>query len=827
VIVNQSDTNLRAAFSGIFGGNQPFDFQIEVARHLLNGRSVILQAPTGSGKTWTALFPFLHAWRAEIPFPRKCLYAVPLRVLATQFKENAESLVAGWNGKAPAIRLQTGEQQDDPTFEQDLIFTTIDQVLSSALSVPYSLGYRRANLNAGAVFSSYLVCDELHLFPVDERTGQGALATLIELLRTFRCAMPFLLMTATLSAQLLANLQEELDAELVTIGKDALPKIESQQKTRRYHVVEAELNARAVLDYHETRSLVICNQVQRAIDTYEELCQAVATDPRRAGTTEVMLLHSRFITQHRAGKEQTIRHQFGDPKQIKSALERTPSMIVVATQTIEVGLDITCERLHTELAPANALIQRAGRCARYKDEEGDVLIYRLPEDSAQPHLPYDATLCTITWEAFRDEQFNGRALQFSDEQQIVTAVHNPTDEKLFARIKQEGYRRWQSMSAAMLRGDKEGRATLIRKVDSRTILVHGDPKQIRNPYRWRGFSLFHGTLRGWLNRLKAGDGPPADWWLRYPVEAPDESEESRRQPTYSWDNYVQDPAQLDVSPIFVVNPELVAYDQWRGFRLLPAETAIAVSELCQEPPIGTVAPRFLTRYNLESYARHIQNMLSVYYHASNLAQQMAFAGKRLAANSNLSPEQFERAVLLVLALHDVGKLQQGWQDWSHAYQRMIGDPAKSTTMIVHTNYKPHKYPEHEQAERAISIPRPHHAAEGACAVWPIILRTLDNDDWLSRAVFTAIARHHAPFVDDVEPYSLHQHSQTAIAEALSLIGVSTQLATLTQMKGRKFPKGTALQNQLIASDDPDQWLIYTLLVRALRLCDGHAVEGVE
>ncbi|WP_026530159.1 type I-G CRISPR-associated helicase/endonuclease Cas3g [Haematomicrobium sanguinis] len=44
--------------------------------------------------------------------------------------------------------------------------------------------------------------------------------------------------------------------------------------------------------------------------------------------------------------------------------EGTPARFVVATQTLEVGVDIDLEALITELAPANALIQRAGRVNR-------------------------------------------------------------------------------------------------------------------------------------------------------------------------------------------------------------------------------------------------------------------------------------------------------------------------------------------------------------------------------------------------------------------------------------------------------------------------------
>src|SRR5947209_3869068 len=103
---------------------------------------------------------------------------------------------------------------------------------------------------------------------------------------------------------------------------------------------------------------------------------------------------------------------------------------------------------------------------------------------------------------FSQRQYNGCSLSFSDEQKIVSAVHNPTDEKLITKILQESYGRWDDMNAAIFRGEREGRTRLIRKVDSRMLLVHDNPLQILNPYAWRGFSLFQGTLRGWIKELR-------------------------------------------------------------------------------------------------------------------------------------------------------------------------------------------------------------------------------------------------------------------------------------------------------------------------------------
>ena len=60
-------------FQTIFGEELiPFAFQRKVAQHLLSGCNVILQAPTGAGKTKAALFPFLLAQRESIPFPERC-----------------------------------------------------------------------------------------------------------------------------------------------------------------------------------------------------------------------------------------------------------------------------------------------------------------------------------------------------------------------------------------------------------------------------------------------------------------------------------------------------------------------------------------------------------------------------------------------------------------------------------------------------------------------------------------------------------------------------------------------------------------------------------
>ena len=143
-------------------------------------------------------------------------------------------------------------------------------------------------------------------------------------------------MTATFSEPLLERLSECLNAEVVPVTDAELQQIPSQRgKRREYQVVNQTLldSTDTVIAQHRQRSIVICNTVARAQEMYESL----RDNPQSSTCTEVLLLHSRFLKEDRKAKEDMIRKRFkrdADPYNV----------ILVATQAIEVGLDITCEK---------------------------------------------------------------------------------------------------------------------------------------------------------------------------------------------------------------------------------------------------------------------------------------------------------------------------------------------------------------------------------------------------------------------------------------------------------------------------------------------------
>ena len=784
----------------------PFAFQRKVAQHLLNGRNVILQAPTGAGKTKAALFPFLLAQQEDIPFPRKLLYTTPMRVLAKSFHTDFKESPIGKENTLKAA-IQTGENQDDRQFRSDLIFTTIDQVLSSFLNIPYALGKRQGNVNAGAVVGAYLVFDEFHLF--DPETSLG---TVIQMLKMLNGITPFLLMTATFSEPLLKRLSEYFNAEVVPVTEAELKQIPSQRgKRREYQVVDQTLldSTDTVIDQHQQRSIVICNTVARA----QEMYQSLQENSQRSTCTEVLLLHSRFLKKDRKIKEDMIRKRFK-----RSA--GPDNVILVATQVIEVGLDITCENLHTELAPASAIFQRAGRCARFENESGTVTIYLVPSktDGLPNYAPYEKETCETTMEAFRKR--NENVMDFTAEQEIINEVHRASDEKILAELESRPTR--SRISEAISGQELALARELIRENDSRTLLVHDKPETLDKPFRVEGFSLYRGTLFGaWDKLQQEARKQGLSWSLKYPVEADNNSPDSRAAIVYNW-HEVKEKESLGDSPLFVVHPRLVAYDAEMGFRLEAGEKPCVLSipddETTQEREFGK-------GYYRETYTEHIEHLLNAYN--SGLAAELSYAASQLEQKLGSHKSAIDHAIRLCIALHDVGKLTVEWQNWAHKWQQVVGQSINVNYMAAHTDYNRDDLAEREK-EKQFPIQRPGHAVESVWAVAPLLAKVFGKEQKdLAEACLTAIGRHHAPQAKTCSPYTLHTAAPSEIKAVLQKIGHLGQTAQMHLESLCKQAKPIKPFSYFIQPNDTLALLTYFLIVRALRLADQEATSKVS
>lgn len=108
---------------------------------------------------------------------------------------------------------------------------------------------------------------------------------------------------------------------------------------------------------------VLRGTVGRAQNTYRTL--------KDAGIPNLVLLHSRFTAEDRAEKEKYLLAALGknpsDPEQPNP--NRPEQLTVVATQVLEQSLDIDFDFMVTDVAPAEALLQRVGRLHRHRGND--------------------------------------------------------------------------------------------------------------------------------------------------------------------------------------------------------------------------------------------------------------------------------------------------------------------------------------------------------------------------------------------------------------------------------------------------------------------------
>ncbi|OQY88132.1 MAG: hypothetical protein B6D41_11265 [Chloroflexi bacterium UTCFX4] len=795
-----------------------YPFQTRVKELIQRGASVILQAPTGAGKTRAALAPFIENFFdfPTAPLPRKCLYVVPMRVLANQFVEEYKGYADSYkriHRRELKVSIQTGEQPLDRRFENDLTFCTVDQFLSSYLTMPYSLPHRLANLNAGALIGTFLIFDEFHL--LDPTT---TLPTVLHALKEFRGLAPMLLMTATFSREMLDALANELGAQVEHVSQDEWRTIQTRDdktpRERTWRVEEAELSAEQVIASHQTRSIAICNTVRRAQNLFRDLKRA-----QREGKldAELLLLHSRFLQTDRQTREKELKEWFG-----KDAA-RAGSKILVATQAIEVGVDITSEVLHTELAPASSMIQRAGRCARYAGETGTVRVYPVSDyapygkekDDPGDEAPWVAEMrAALEWLRAHD----GEILDFHAEQELINAVAAPRDKLILQALSANRHTHAEHIQRVWVndRQASDGRL-LIRDADSRLVLIHPNPDELlRNPLGATGFSVptrtLYGMVKDWTSRAT-----DADWRVKLLLEdkAIEKSDEVRSE--YGWKT-LHDASLLWTTRALVVNPELASYLNDEGFvsEQGGGEFQSAIPEKAAAQTWDDIS------YKLESYEQHIRLVLQAFVELA--LPELEYPARALEQKANWEKGSVVRAAWLCCLLHDVGKLSEGWQRWVRAYQKEIGSPVDKNYAAAHTDWNS-KNPAHRDADKRVRkhSPKPPHATQSVFATDKMLVQAFGVEkELLIRAMWTAIARHHAPFTQECEAFTLEAQAAEHLRATFDF--VPSEMRKNLELKILKYKLTSKQDVMLVRPDEPDGWLAYWLLVRALRRADQRGTE---
>lgn len=448
--------------------------------------SRLIDIPTGCGKTEGLVLAWLwnRVFLNQPDWPRRLVYCVPMRTLVEQTRERVaawltnlqHAAVLGLRPEAPAdlhwlaehspVILMGGEESNSETREWDIhpekpaiLIGTQDMLLSRALNRGYAMRRPRWPIHFGLLNNDCLwICDEVQLMgpgvatacqleafrrDTDDAAGPRGLASF------FGSRSATWYASATSSSDVLKTrdwrdvqrpgdfvfslTKAERTDTTSTIGRRraALKELEvhpnwhfgdrQPQDERVTDIIGRHLDMVAKLQEHNApadvprRSLIICNTVDRASGVFDLMFQK-----QKAGELEgvdLVLLHSRFRPADRNARADRLKLK---PKHLE---EYSNGQIVVSTQVIEAGVDLSSAILWTEIAPLSSLVQRLGRLNRTGEFGANgqadyswtplafIIGLELPAIPASPnekreekekevrarHLPYDQRFCDEAW----------------------------------------------------------------------------------------------------------------------------------------------------------------------------------------------------------------------------------------------------------------------------------------------------------------------------------------------------------------------------------------------------------------------------------------------
>ena len=368
-------------------GFDPYPYQTRLAES--DGQFSLLRVPTGAGKTDAVILGWLYrrCGRADVATPRRLVYCLPMRTLVEQTVERIHKWLEnlGIANDVGVVTLMGGEPRKQWYLHPEKTFIVVgtqDMLLSRALNRGYGMSYNMWPVEYGLLNNDCLwVMDEVQLMANGLPTSTQ-LAGLRGKLKTFGPAQS-IWMSATARHDWLATIDLPNVGQVVELGDSDLadPRLSKRHNALKFvckapaDYKKPKVMAELIREKHVsgTLTLAIVNTVERAQKLYAELVK-----PRNKILPDVekVLVHSRFREDDRQKKQRCITAPLG-----------SAGRVVVATQAVEAGVDISARTLITEIAPWASMVQRFGRCNRGGEYgRGDVLWVDVDKETS----PYDA-----------------------------------------------------------------------------------------------------------------------------------------------------------------------------------------------------------------------------------------------------------------------------------------------------------------------------------------------------------------------------------------------------------------------------------------------------
>ena len=261
-----------------------------------------------------------------------------------------------------------------------------------------------------------VILDEIHTYTDVSR------AMVLEIVRTLlqldcRIHIGTATMPTLLYKEVLNLLQEKGEVYEVKLENEVL----DQFDRHIVHKMESEAEIDAVLTTafeQKEKVLLIFNTIKKAQSEFKRL-----TEKEAFKGIPAMLIHSRFRRSDRVKLEAILKQEFNGDGSAQYG-EGLKPCLVVSTQVVEVSLDISFDRMITQVAPLDALIQRFGRInrKRTKDTIGKYKPVHVIQLNGSA-LPYKSETLKASFEQLP----NGELLKETSLQTKIDAVYPTLD----------------------------------------------------------------------------------------------------------------------------------------------------------------------------------------------------------------------------------------------------------------------------------------------------------------------------------------------------------------------------------------------------------------
>jgi CRISPR-associated endonuclease/helicase Cas3 len=363
--------------------------------------NLILTAPTGSGKTESALMwlqkQFKEGSQGRIFYILP--YTASINAMHKRLIKNFEGknvnpgdtkYIGVLHGKLAQYLAQYFEDDNEDNIEnQEEKMSKISKikelhkkmvhplkVITPFQILKYCFGVKGFEMGFTELAGSLLVFDEIHAY--DTQTFAQIVVSLKWFIEHLKVKV--LIMTATLPTFMLEELKETLGTSLtIKADKQLLDKFTRHRAILLDGTIFDQIPEIIESLKNGKRVIVVCNTVSNAQQVFKKICKFSCNPLNILLRNSQMLLlshlnpiqylecfappvllHARFIAKDRFDKE--------------NFLQSENIQLLVGTQAIEISLDIDFDVMFTEPAPLDALIQRFGRVNR-KMKKGICPVY--------------------------------------------------------------------------------------------------------------------------------------------------------------------------------------------------------------------------------------------------------------------------------------------------------------------------------------------------------------------------------------------------------------------------------------------------------------------